>query len=500
MKRENDQMLEELMEAKATEDHVAKKAVGKTQIDKNAADAMAAANAAAAAAAQGVQAYNGTFVSTGAISSSYQDHGTGRNLLPYPEVTFSNLPYGAYYYNNVSFTNDAWVTKLAGDVDDDALVFRGDLNVTSGWVPVTNPFSTHIKNVPNLFSAYFSPIFASTVDMRVRGFASKADCLAGTPDTEVFGMPGVATVSGGISRPSMIFTPTANWLRVEVRTTRTSGAAAQPTFSSAGYFYPMLESVLAGQTQPSKFSMPIPKRGDLSANLQEGGALSGYISGLGVSKSGSSTDIAIEAGACYIPGASKVVSYPGGTLTLSSTAAVRYIYLNANTDGTVTVTSSTTAPAAPYTGTAKCFPTDDRRRFIGMAVVYGSVVADFADASGLYSFQDDKMSREIVTQATNTTAVSQSLASYMPSFATLADIEVKGLWVAGTTQASSFVGTPGVHAAGTGVLSAITRNDATRQIVRGLVKTNSTPSITYSVTSSTNVNITIYMMGFYYER
>lgn len=97
----------------------------------------------------------------------------------------------------------------------------------------------------------------------------------------------------------------------------------------------------------------------------QGGVSSGYIEGL-IPQWNSSNSITVMPGAAYIPGQSKTLNVTSA-LTLSglSLAASTWYYLYLyESAGTPAVELVTTAPSAPYSGTARSKAGDTSRRFI----------------------------------------------------------------------------------------------------------------------------------------
>ncbi|PZS88131.1 hypothetical protein [Stenotrophomonas maltophilia] len=91
----------------------------------------------------------------------------------------------------------------------------------------------------------------------------------------------------------------------------------------------------------------------------------GYIDGLKLVYV-SATQIQVTNGAAYVPGPKRIAELAAAvTLTPSLAASTWYhLYLTV-TGATVGVESVTTAPAAPYTGTARAKTGDTSRRYIG---------------------------------------------------------------------------------------------------------------------------------------
>lgn len=99
----------------------------------------------------------------------------------------------------------------------------------------------------------------------------------------------------------------------------------------------------------------------------------GYIDGLKMVWD-SATSISVTSGAAFIPSLSKCLPSPS-TLTLSGltlTASTWYhVYFYSNA-GTPAIECVTTAPAAPYSGTARTKTGDTSRRYVGSVVTNAS--------------------------------------------------------------------------------------------------------------------------------
>ena len=119
---------------------------------------------------------------------------------------------------------------------------------------------------------------------------------------------------------------------------------------------------------------------DELGKLNELVAPRGHIDGLGLQWD-SATGITVRTGSAYIEGAAKVVEVlsdlveSGLSLTASAWTHV-YLYLNA---GVPDLELSTTAPAAPYSGTARSKTGDTSRRYLGSLRTDGS--------SNIYNFK-----------------------------------------------------------------------------------------------------------------
>lgn len=91
----------------------------------------------------------------------------------------------------------------------------------------------------------------------------------------------------------------------------------------------------------------------------------GYIDGLRMVWV-SGTQIQVSAGAAYVPGPKRIAELAAATTLTPSLAASTWYHLYLTVSGaTVGVEAVTTAPAAPYNGTARAKTGDASRRYIG---------------------------------------------------------------------------------------------------------------------------------------
>ncbi len=520
--RENDVLLEKLMEIKATEDHVAKKSVGKTQVDVAAAAAMAAANQAALdaasassdasdallAAADGQQAYQGNFVSPGVIATDFQDHGKGENLFDYRDVSLGWRPYGWYTYDPTSpYTDnfDVWYDTV---LERDALRAYSEVTQfnTLGYRHITSPQTGHMTSTPHIASMYVRTFTGRPCDiqMRIEEYATEAAANSGSSPVRTITSSTFALSGDSRYRLSLPFdTGTSPYLVLRIRVKRTGGIAG--ILSICSIYNWMLEEVVSGQTEPSKFTLPEPKRGDLSSNAIEASALEGFIWGLTLARTGTTT-FDVSAGAAFVPGVDKIVPFAGSSETLAGTGAgVRYVYLESNldgSDGTIFVQNNT-APEAPYVGTARTQVGNTMRRFIGCFIVYGSAIARFQDAGSsssiFFTYQDDRSLR-VITTTTPLTSSTISLVGYMPTFSKQAFMQARLTYQ--STASTMNVGPGGTNTGGgVGVLNCTVSSNGVRQMDEGMVQTSGGTSleISHAVTAQP-VDGALSIKGFWYER
>lgn len=145
----------------------------------------------------------------------------------------------------------------------------------------------------------------------------------------------------------------------------------------------------------------------------------GYIDGLQMVWV-SGTALTVKSGAAYIPGLSKVlrstsdIAKTGLSLTASTWYHV-YLYNNA---GTPDVELVTTAPAAPYNGTARSKMGDTSRRYIGSALTDPSsnIYPVYFFESGVFYVNGfaGAAPYRVISSGTATTSTAVSLAGIIP--------------------------------------------------------------------------------------
>lgn len=155
----------------------------------------------------------------------------------------------------------------------------------------------------------------------------------------------------------------------------------------------------------------------------------GYIDGLKMVWN-SATSISVTSGAMYIQSLSKVVAFPS-TLTLSGlslTASTWYHLYGYLSSGTPTLELVTTAPAAPYSGTARSKTGDTSRRYIGSirAASGGSIVQFQHDSAnnGVSYLGADYSLRNLLNNGTTGTLTTISATSIVPVTGMAIDILV----------------------------------------------------------------------------
>lgn len=157
----------------------------------------------------------------------------------------------------------------------------------------------------------------------------------------------------------------------------------------------------------------------------------GYISGLKMSWV-SNTQITVSSGACYIQGAGQIVQQSvTQTVTLTSPAASTWYHVYAYSNaGLLAFEIVTTAPASPYSGTARAKTGSTSRRYVGSVLT---------DASGdIYPFQQSnlRINYDVATDAspfrvllggTATTLTTISLTAIVPITSTSAQLRCQNI-------------------------------------------------------------------------
>jgi hypothetical protein len=146
-----------------------------------------------------------------------------------------------------------------------------------------------------------------------------------------------------------------------------------------------------------------------------GGVPPGYIDGLKLVWN-SASSLSVTSGSAYIPSLSRA-STSSSALTLSSlslTASTWYhVYLFENA-GTPAIECVTTAPSAPYSGTARTKTSDNSRRYIGSVLTDGSggLRQFLVDSSGYFRHTGGMI--RCLANGKATTRTSASLSAAVP--------------------------------------------------------------------------------------
>lgn len=147
----------------------------------------------------------------------------------------------------------------------------------------------------------------------------------------------------------------------------------------------------------------------------------GYIDGLKMTWV-SGTQIQVSAGAAYVPGPKRIAELAAATTLTPSLAANTWYHLYLTVSGaTVGVEAVTTAPAAPYSGTARAKTGDTSRRYLGsFRTNASSQILNFVHEGGKVLYQGSYP--QPLTNGTATTETFVSLADAIPVTARVANL------------------------------------------------------------------------------
>lgn len=215
----------------------------------------------------------------------------------------------------------------------------------------------------------------------------------------------------------------------------------------------------------------------------------GYIDGLKMVWN-SATSISVTSGNTYIQASSAVISFPS-TLTLSSlilTASTWYHlygYLNA---GVPAIELVTTAPASPYSGTARAKTGDTSRRYIGSVLTDASgQVKNFAMDGNYIRYLTPSIS--IGSGLNATTQTNLNCASAVPITASRVDLRA----INGDTNAAINLVLGG---GGVGSLIAVLASSS----AYFMMPLDSSQNINYNYSSTPTGSAVVVGVGYTYER
>lgn len=227
----------------------------------------------------------------------------------------------------------------------------------------------------------------------------------------------------------------------------------------------------------------------------------GYIDGLKMVWN-SATSLSVTSGSAYIPSLGRVLQSPS-TLTLSglslAAAAFYHVYLY-NNAGTPAIECVTTAPNAPYSGTARAKTGDTSRRYVGSILTGAANVIDSFVHSLEHGRVDYRISNQtgallVLGNGRATSATNVSLASVVPPTATHAVMfgyndpsTSQTVYYAASDGPTVPSGLEGFVAAGAQI-SALIRLDA-----------NQAFSYAYAGTVSGSAGFTVRVSGYAFER
>lgn len=278
--------------------------------------------------------------------------------------------------NVVTGTNTAFFSN--GRVGD---AFRGP---DGGWYEVINiPSETSLAISPNYLGATNSSGAYALAPMQ--GYVKdSADALRALVNQ--FG--GVMAVLGEV--------PTQAGVRNALNLTNTDGLPEGPTnkyMTAAGVRGTTLTGLdLTVRTPVVATDSVLAALGKLQASKEDTSSLTALIAGLIPSRP-APTSLTFSSGTAYIPGLGRRVTV-SADITLSGLALpasvwyYAYLYENA---GAAAIELVTTAPAAPYMGSARTKAGDTTRRFIGAfrSSTNGGVLGFTAGNDGMINYRDN---------------------------------------------------------------------------------------------------------------
>jgi hypothetical protein len=200
------------------------------------------------------------------------------------------------------------------------------------------------------------------------------------------------------------------------------------------------------------------------------------IEGLQISASG--TTIAVGPGTAYVESEAESVAFAGGTIATAPASATTYhVYLTS----AGAIERSTTAPASPYSGTARSKSGDTSRRYLGSvrslpaAATYYPQSSDAAYSQVQVTFLHNvSVESRIINSGISTTPADVSAAAFCPATANSLRLRITN------TGASGFVR----YYIWSGAAFGIYSNVPTAGIVITDVPCDGTPKIQYDVTGS----------------
>lgn len=220
----------------------------------------------------------------------------------------------------------------------------------------------------------------------------------------------------------------------------------------------------------------------------------GGISGLKMTRAGVNV-VTVGTGAAHIPGTNRIASLAAPvSKTVSGPASSwlhGYIF---ESDGVVDVEWVTTAPAAPYFGSARSKSGDSSRRYIGsIRTNASSQVVSFIHnpVNGNVRYLSDINAQTVLTGGKATTTTEISLAQFVPLTSVVADIFAE-------TGASdlAFISNPDAGAVASSAILFFVRAS---QQVAGSIALSSNQRLSYLMAPATS-GLSILCSGYYFER
>jgi len=213
-------------------------------------------------------------------------------------------------------------------------------------------------------------------------------------------------------------TPTQPGVRASLNLTNTDGLPEGVTnkyMSGSGVRAVTLTGLdLTSSTPVVSTDSILIATGKLQAQVNAG-VSPGYIDGLNPIWN-SANSISVDSGTAYIPGSTKALRV-SAFLTLSGLSLTAntwyYLYLF-ETAGVAAIELVTTAPSAPYFGTARTKTGDSSRRFIAAVRCGASGLRPFILSGGALIYTEDATTLLALSGGTATTITNVSCASFIP--------------------------------------------------------------------------------------
>lgn len=223
----------------------------------------------------------------------------------------------------------------------------------------------------------------------------------------------------------------------------------------------------------------------------------GYIDGLRMVWV-SGTQIQVSAGAAYVPGPKRIAELAAATTLTPSLAASTWYHLFLTVSGaTVGVEAVTTAPASPYSGTARARTGDTSRRYIGsFRTNASSQITRFShmQAAGSVKYLTDinGSGLQVLANGTSTTSVTVSAAAVVPITANVMDGFAEN-----TGTSLVFINNPDMGAAGSASILQFLRASG---LLFGEMSLNDSQQFNYSLASSSANGLTVWCVGYKFMR
>ncbi len=213
-------------------------------------------------------------------------------------------------------------------------------------------------------------------------------------------------------------TPTQTGVRASLNLTNTDGLPEGVTnkyMSGSGVRAIALTGLdLTSSTPVVSTDSILIAAGKLQAQVNAG-VSPGYIDGLNPIWN-SATSISVDSGTAYIPGSTKALRV-SASLTLSGLSLTAntwyYLYLF-ETAGVAAIELVTTAPSAPYFGTARTKTGDSSRRFIAAVRCGASGLRPFLLSNNALIYTEDASANLALSGGTATSSTSVNCSGFIP--------------------------------------------------------------------------------------